>query len=94
MSHVPTTTALEGAHQFPTWFTYKVFGPGTPEFHAQVVATAESVQDSEERIRTDSRSSGGQKYQCVSVEYLAPTAEDVQALYRELSGIDGVRMML
>lgn len=95
MSNIPSIEALEGAHQFPDWYTVKIFGPGGPRFVDDCRATVHDFMDDDaERYRISSRESREGKHACVTVLGYFDDAEAVRSFYLTLLEEDDVRMLL
>lgn len=91
---VPAKEALEASHTFPDWFPIKAFGPGTDAFRAAIERAAKGVIPNPKHREVSARESRGGKHVCVTVNARARDAEQVQALYRAIGEVEGLRMLL
>lgn len=95
MSNIPSIEALEAVHQFPDWYTMKVFGPADNDFASSCVAEiATFMGGDDERYKTSTRQSKEGNHVCVTILAYYQNAEDVQTVYQQLLDIDSVRMIL
>lgn len=95
MSNIPSVSALEGVHEFPEWYTIKVFGPGEESFVNHCRKAANNIIDNaEEHLRISTKKSSAGNYTSVTVEIYVDHAKKVQDVYRELLELDDVRMII
>ena len=87
-------TTSESLLQFPCDFPIKVVGHHHVEFEAQVVARVRAYAPDLGEGAVRSRPSQGDKYLAVTVTVRATSQEQLDAIYRELSGWDRVLMVL
>jgi len=84
----------ESLLKFPCDFPIKVMGLGNADFEALVVALVrEHVPDLGEAAVRSRRSQGG-KYLAITVTVRATNQEQLDAIYRSLSGRDDILMVL
>jgi putative lipoic acid-binding regulatory protein len=94
MAEFPTIELLEDTHNFPTAYVFKVIGKADRGFLARAVAAVRE----ELKINIDppysSRDAVGGRHVSVTFEPMVFTAHEVIAVYRRLSQLDGLVMLL
>lgn len=83
-----------GLLEFPCSFPLKVMGLDAEGFHATVVEIVRRHAPDLEDAAVSSRPSRGGKYVSVTVVIEARSQDQLDALYRELSGHERVMMVL
>lgn len=91
---VPSIEALENAHRFPGKYIFKVFGAHEQAFVDAARLAISEVAGADGLLTMSSRASSGGKHICVTLNVLVQSAHQVQAIYVELTQIDGIRMIL
>jgi putative lipoic acid-binding regulatory protein len=95
MKNIPSVTALESAHQFPEWFTFKVFGPGDDDFADACEDIIRSeMNDDKGRYSVQVRESSKGNHVCVTVEGFFSDAHGVRDAYAAFLELDDLRMIL
>ena len=84
----------ESALEFPCDFPIKVVGHQRGDFEAEVVARVREHAPDLGEGAVRSRPSQGGKYLAVTVTVRATSQEQLDAIYRSLSGWDAVLMVL
>lgn len=92
-SSLPTIDLLEKTHAFPCPYLFKIVGKAEAGFLAQVIAIVRDVLLSETDPPYRLREAVGGRHVSVTVEPVVQSADQVLAIYRRLSGLDGVVMM-
>ncbi len=87
-------TTSKSLLQFPCDFPIKVVGHHHAEFEAQVVALVREHAPDLGEGAVRSRPSQGDKYLAVTVTVRATSQEQLDAIYRKLSGWDRALMVL
>ncbi|HZT83206.1 MAG TPA: DUF493 domain-containing protein [Gemmataceae bacterium] len=85
---------LEATHQFPGTYTFKVIGKAENGFSARVVAAVRDTLAQEVDPPHSLREAHGGRHVSVTVEPTVRTAEEVLAVYRRISTIVGVVMVM
>jgi uncharacterized protein len=80
--------------QFPCSYPLKVVGANTNEFYAVVSAVIEKHAGENEQVLYHSRISSGGKYLSVTATFRAQSREQLDRVYRELTGNKLVLMAL
>lgn len=94
MSNAPSVAALEGAHDFPTWYPLKVLGSNSPAFVEAARERAVEVLGEFGQVKVSTRTSSGGKYVAVTLDVFVVSAEQVRSLYFELKELRGLKMLL
>lgn len=94
LSGMPTIPSLEATHEFPCHYTLKVIGNNSDSFEIEAVRVAGEVSGYPDALRVSRKVSRKGNHRSVTLEVYVQTAHQVQALYIELSQVDGLRMML
>ncbi len=94
MDRLPAIELLEATHTFPCPYTFKVIGLTENNFVGRVLQTVRSqlAEDAEPSFST--RQTAGGKHVSVTIEPTLDSADHVLAIYRELSGLEGLVLML
>lgn len=87
-------STTESALQFPCDFPIKVVGHQHADFEGEVVARVREHAPDLGEAAVRSRPSQGGKYLAVTVTVHATSQEQLDAIYRSLSGWDAVLMVL
>ncbi|MCA9553739.1 MAG: DUF493 domain-containing protein [Myxococcales bacterium] len=84
---------LEAAHEFPGPYTFKLFGPNSPEFEG---AAAEVIARHLPGVTPEfsARVSGKANHQCLTVVLEVASARMVMALYADFHEIQGLKMLM
>lgn len=90
----PDKAILEAVHSFPGPYTLKAIGPHTQEFVDAIRAAAESVHEGEDRAGFAARASSRGAHISVTVTVWVESSDGVDALYRAVQGVAGLRMLL
>lgn len=88
-------TAIDELLQFPCDYVFKVFGDNQrgEQFHLDVLAAvSETIPVGLDSLRH--RSSSGGKYICLSVLVMAESRSQLEAIYRALKKVEGLRYLL
>ncbi|OOE96040.1 DUF493 family protein YbeD [Salinivibrio sp. AR640] len=83
---------LKDLLEFPCQFTYKVVGQAKPELPDQVLSVIQRHAPGDYSPTVKPSAKGN--YHSVSITIKATSIEQVETLYKELSDIDIVRMVL
>ncbi|NUY56607.1 hypothetical protein BZG78_06680 [Salinivibrio sp. MA351] len=83
---------LKDLLEFPCQFTYKVVGQAKPELPDQVLSVIQRHAPGDYSPAVKPSAKGN--YHSVSITIKATSIEQVETLYKELSDIDIVRMVL
>lgn len=97
MQRPPSIEALEGAHEFPGRYMFKIFGPGEQAFVDEIRAIAEArlpEPKSPDDLDMSGRLSKQGNYICVTLDMPVESAERVREIYRALRELDGLRMLM
>ncbi|MXP67555.1 DUF493 family protein YbeD [Pantoea sp. Aalb] len=78
--------------KFPTPFTYKVMGLAQPELINQVVKIVQNYIPG--MYTPDVKISSKGNYYSISIKIIATNSEQIETLYKELSNIKSVRLVL
>ena len=84
----------ESGLKFPCEFTIKVFGMASDEFELEVITIVKKHVKSLRENAFASRYSKDKKYLALSINFTANSREELDHLYRELSGSPRVLMTL
>lgn len=84
---------LRDVHEFPGPFMFKVIGPNTDVFVAQVVQSVINALGAVQP-QVSTRESSGAKHVSVTVEVQVESAEHVLEVYAGFQSVDGVRFVL
>ncbi len=94
MTELPTVELLESTHVFPTKFMFKVIGKSDGDFLARAVAAVREELKLDADPPFHSRDAVGGRHLSVTVEPNVATPLEVIAVYRRLSQLDGLVMIL
>ena len=89
----PSLESLEAVHTFPTAFIVKAVGANTKAFSQVVEQCVRDTVQPAIPVFT-SRPSRNGSYQSITIEFRAATPQQVQAVYLELHGVEGLKMLL
>lgn len=94
MQKHPSTEALEGAHNFPGPYIFKLFGPHEQRFVDSVRQTIAPFIPSEDDYALALRASSKGNHCVVDIRIQAESAEQVQNLYTAFYDVEGLKTML
>jgi putative lipoic acid-binding regulatory protein len=89
----PPIELLESAHTFPGPYIFKVIGKADRGFVARTVAAVRDTLEAETDPPFRVRESAGGRHVAVTLEPRIQKAEQILAVYRRLSGTDGLVML-
>jgi putative lipoic acid-binding regulatory protein len=94
MDRLPAIELLEATHAFPCPYMFKVIGLTDENFVGRVLHAVRSqlAEDAEPPFST--RKTAGGRHVSVTIEPTLDSADHVLAIYRELSDLDGLVLML
>lgn len=90
----PEAAFIDGVHDFPGPYTFKVFGTHATEFVDAVREAAEDTAGASSRVELSVRPSAKGNYACITVTAHLDSAQHVQALYVAFDELPLVRMVL
>ncbi len=90
---LPTCDLLDRTHSFPCPYLFKIIGKADPGFLARAVAIVreELLADVDPSYRV--RESVGGRHLAVTLEPVVQSAQQIIAIYRRLSALDGLVML-
>jgi hypothetical protein len=80
--------------EFPCDFPIKIMGPTTAEFEGIVLEIVRRHAPDLGEAAVTSRASSGGRYTSITVNLRAKSKEQLDALYRELSGHPAIRVVM
>jgi putative lipoic acid-binding regulatory protein len=93
MNRIPPLELIESTHDFPGAYMFKVIGKADGAFPARVVATVREELAVEVDPPYHLREAIGGRHVSVTLEPVVSGAEQVLAIYRRLSTLEGLVMM-
>lgn len=94
MRGIPSIESLEGVHDFPGRYTFKAFGPAEQHFVDAARHALDEATGGVGEPNVSARLSAQGNYMCVTMDVFVSSAEQVRAIYLQLSHLDGLRMLL
>lgn len=80
--------------QFPCHFPLKVIGRNKEEFEIQVMRLIQKHVTETDTAQCRRRLSAGNKYLALTISFMAQSQEQLEAIYRELKGLESVLVTL
>ena len=93
VSSLPTIELLEKTHVFPCVYVFKVIGKAESSFLARAVAMVREELNLEFDPPYHVREAVGGRHHSVTLEPTVHSAQHILAIYRRLSGLEGLVMM-
>lgn len=94
MSRSPSIESIEGSHNFPGPFRFKLFGPMDQTFVDGIRAHVAPHLGDETNYGFDLRPSSKGAHCCVTLTMVANSAEEVQKMYDLLHDTPQLRMLI
>lgn len=94
MDRLPAIELLEATHTFPCPYMFKVIGLTEGNFVGRVLQTVRSQLPEDAEPSFSTRRTAGGRHVSVTIEPMLNSADDVLAIYRELSDLQGLVLML
>jgi putative lipoic acid-binding regulatory protein len=91
---LPNVELLESTHDFPCRYTFKAIGLAEDHFVGRVLAAVKTRLDESAEPSFSTRSTTTGRHICVTIEPDVENAAHVLEIYRGLSEIEGLVMLL
>lgn len=94
MNDLPTIELLESTHAFPCPYTFKVIGRAEANFVGRVVQSVRGELPEDNEPPFSSRRTAAGRHVSVTIEPTLDSASQVLDIYRSLSELDGLVLLL
>ena len=90
----PPIELIEASHQFPGAYTFKVIGLSDDDFRGRVISAVQIQLNTQEIPTHSHRQTAGGKHTAVTLELKLVSAKQVVEVYRCLTQIEGLVLLL
>lgn len=91
---MPPRELLESTHTFPCRYIFKSIGPNSQEFVDATRSCAVAVTGSDASVEVTYRVSSAGNHGSVTMHVHVEDADQILLIYKGLSGVPGVRMLM
>lgn len=93
-THVPPVELLESVHSFPGVYQIRAIGLAADAFTDRVVGAASAELAGPSEVDYSERFTPDGRHVSVTLDLTVQSAEQVLAVYRQLQGVAGLRLLL